>query len=136
MAHIRSAIVCDYAQVREGLLFVSSGGITRIGVSQWPGQVAFFLAGQLEVPTYELSEPHTVHLRVTEAETAIDRWNGQIDFRADAPPPLFPGEPLMVPFALQVGPMAVERPGPYDINVSGENDSTLLTLYLLAPTTG
>lgn len=133
MAHIRSAIVCDFAQVREGLLFVSSGGITRISFPQWPGQASFCLAGQLEVANDEVGQSHTVNLRVTEAQTATDVWLGELNFHAGQPPPLFPGEPMMIPFALSIGPVQVERPGPYDINVSGESDSTLLTLYLLAP---
>ena len=48
MAHVRSAMLCDFAQVREGLLFVSSGGITRVAAPALGAPVSISVAGELE----------------------------------------------------------------------------------------
>ena len=42
-------MLCDFAQVREGLLFVSSGGITRVAAPALGAPVSISVAGELEV---------------------------------------------------------------------------------------
>ena len=41
---IRVATLCDFAQVREGLLFVSSAGITRVYRESFPAPIGVMLA--------------------------------------------------------------------------------------------
>ena len=36
MADLTSALLCDFAQVREGVLFVSSGGVSRLTTTSSP----------------------------------------------------------------------------------------------------
>ena len=62
---IAAAIVCDYTQVREGLLTVVSGGITRLWRDQVPGPFGIELAVLVEVPPEERSDPHELHVTVT-----------------------------------------------------------------------
>lgn len=133
MAHVRSALLCDFAQVREGLLFVSSGGITRIGAPEVGAPVQFSVACELEVLPFEVGETHTVEFKVTSAETSKEVWKATLTINTAANPEgLFPGESLHVPIAFRVGPFAVEQFGPHDLKVSIDNYETeLLTFYVL-----
>ena len=58
------ATLCDFAQVREGLLFVSGGGITRANRSAFPADLGLMLALSVEVSEAELSEPLEIRVRV------------------------------------------------------------------------
>ena len=46
---IRVATICDFAQVRDGLLSVISAGITRVWRSQYPAPLGVMLALVFEV---------------------------------------------------------------------------------------
>ena len=133
MAHVRSAILCDFAQIREGLLFVSSGGITRIATAGPGSPISFHVAGQIEVPATEEGSTVEVGFKVSSAETARDLWSATlaVTTKPDAST-LFPGESTHLPFALPVGPFTAESLGPHDLKVTIDNDETeLLTFYVL-----
>lgn len=133
MAHVRSAILCDFAQVREGLLFVSSGGITRIAAPGTGAPVTFSVAGELEVLPFEAGSTHEMQFKVVMVETSTVVWEATLSISTSATPDgLFPGESLHVPFAFPVGPFPVQAFGPHDLKVSIDNAETeLLTFYLL-----
>lgn len=133
MAHVRSAILCDFAQVREGLLFVSSGGITRIAAPGIGAPVSFSVAGELEVLPLEAGSTHEVEFKVVVAETSLVVWEANLSISTSGSPDgLFPGESLHVPFAFPVGPFPVTALGPHDLKVSIDSAETeLLTFYLL-----
>lgn len=133
MAHVRSAILCDFAQVREGLLFVSSGGITRIAAPGVGSPVGFSVAGELEVGPLESDTTHEVVFKVTSVDTSETMWEATMSVSTNvAPEGLFPGESLHVPYALSVGPFPVRAFGPHDLKVSIDNAETeLLTFYVL-----
>ena len=71
MAHVRSAMLCDFAQVREGLLFVSSGGITRVAAPALGAPVSISVAGELEVLSYEAGTTHEITFKEAAIESAI-----------------------------------------------------------------
>lgn len=133
MAHVRSAILCDFAQVREGLLFVSSGGITRIAAPGIGAPVTFHVAGELEVSPIESGSTHEVTFKVTPVDAAETVWEATLGISTSSSPDgLFPGESLHVPFALPIGPFGITAFGPHDLKVSVDNSETeLLTFYLL-----
>ena len=37
-AQLKALVLCDFAQVREGLLFVQSGGLTRLVAPKFPAK--------------------------------------------------------------------------------------------------
>lgn len=133
MAHVRSAILCDFAQVREGLLFVSSGGITRIAAAGPGAPIGFSIAGELEVLAHEAGGTHEVTFKVTVVETSTTLWEAALSIDTSASGNgLFPGESLHVPFALPVGPFPATAFGPHDLKVSIDSSETeLLTFYVL-----
>jgi len=120
MARLTTLLVCDHAQVRENLLMVLSGGITRLHVPVVPATVHFTVAVVVEVGFFELEEPHEVRMTVIDPETA-----GPIaePFVANLPPdPLaaervHAGEPVLVPLTVGVT-LGVERGGQYDVRIT------------------
>ena len=139
MPILRSTILCDFAQVREGLLFVVSGGITRLALQGPDAPAQVYLAGQLEVSPAEQGRTHTVDVKVTAAESAVDLWRAEMTFTT--PPadeqPTFPGESTFVPLALCIGPFLAPAPGPHDLKISvAGGDTSMSTFYILHPRGG
>ncbi len=128
MARLTSLLVCDHAQVRENLLMVLSGGITRLHVPAIPTAVHFTVAVVVEVPYAELGEPHEVRITVVDPDTA-----GPIaePFVANLPPDpmaadrVHPGEPVLVPLTVGVT-LGVERAGQYDVRVTVDDHAAEL----------
>ena len=133
MAHVRSAILCDFAQVREGLLFVSSGGITRIAAAGPGAPLAFSVAGELEVGAHEAGSTHEIAFKVNVVETSTTVWEASLSISTSpSGEGLYPGESLHVPFAFPVGPFPATSFGPHDLKVTIDNAETeLLTFYVL-----
>src|ERR1700683_4960786 len=72
---IPTAILGDFAQVREGLLFVSSGGVTRVyHQPDWPlpRPLGLHLGLAVEVGPDEIDKVHEVRVRVVQQSTAME----------------------------------------------------------------
>ena len=52
---LTTLLLCDFAQVREGLLFVSSGGISRVVQGTYPANPRLHLAMVVHLPVDSLS---------------------------------------------------------------------------------
>lgn len=61
---LRLAVVCDHAEVREGLLTVVSSGVTRLWRSELPGPLGVMVALQVELDAAERPYPHEIRLVV------------------------------------------------------------------------
>jgi hypothetical protein len=71
------AIICDYAEIREGLLTIVSGGITRLWRPQLPAPMGVFLALQVEVEPKERPFPHELEVRITgPSDKEVGKVNG------------------------------------------------------------
>ena len=64
MARLTAAMLCDFAQVRENLLFVSSAGISRLYHPSAPVRPNLFVAGIVEVGPAEFDRTHELRVRV------------------------------------------------------------------------
>lgn len=126
-------MLCDFAQVREGLLFISSGGITRVAAPELGAPIQFSVACELEVLPFEVGETHTVVFKVVHAETSQTVWEATLTLGTqENPQGLFPGESVHVPLAFRVGPFPVVAFGAHDLKVSIDDYETeLLTFYVL-----
>ena len=60
---VRSATICDFAELREGLVFIVAGGITRVRRASFPAPAAIYLAITLELLQADRAFP--VQLEVT-----------------------------------------------------------------------
>ena len=68
------ATLCDFAQVREGLLFVSSGNITRVSRPAFPTRVDLFLALSFVVDARKESGDYSIEAAVrTESGDPVAR---------------------------------------------------------------
>jgi hypothetical protein len=67
---ITTMLLCDFAQVREGLLTVVSGGVTRVGLSRFPSPTPLYLAIVLYLPPDATDREHAVRVLFKYPETA------------------------------------------------------------------
>lgn len=61
---IAAALLCDAATVREGLLHVLGGGITRIWRPVLPAPLGVVLATVIDIDPSEVGPPHEIHVTV------------------------------------------------------------------------
>lgn len=106
---IDCALLCDAATVREGLLHVLGGGVTRAGRVQWPAPLGLTLAIRVLIHPTEADRPHNLSVQLQgedgERIAAFD-----IGFGINEPGDLQPHEQASVPIALPL-PEAVQLPG-------------------------
>jgi len=120
MARLTSLLICDHAQVRENLLMVLSGGITRLHVPNVPAGVQFTVALVIEVPYFELDQPHEVRLTVIDPETAgpiAEPFVANLPSDPATAQRVFLGEPVLIPLTVGVA-LGVEHAGQYDVRVT------------------
>lgn len=122
--------LCDYANVREGLLNIVSGGITRVAVHNgFPSPIDAHLAMSVYVQPHVVGVAHTgrVILRYPDTATEIAR----IDFEFNVDAERNPGEGLNLPFALPLRGIAFPGPGQVDVSVSLDGSPAgLLSFWL------
>jgi hypothetical protein len=61
---LESALLCDFAEVRDSLLFVVAGGISRLWRSEFPGPMGVQLALIVAIEPAERNVPHELHVDV------------------------------------------------------------------------
>lgn len=123
---ISVATLCDFAQVREGLLFVSSGNITRVGRPAFPTQVNLYLALSFVVEPQNDQGDYTVEARVrshagelvSSATVALSVREGT-NTRAAVASAVVPIQPI------------IKQPGDYLVDVS-VNAEPVIALPLAA----
>ena len=75
---LKAAIICDAASVREGLLHVLGGGITRIWRQDLPAALGVALAVIVDLPPDVMFDPHEVtvdpqHWRIVGRKMQVGR---------------------------------------------------------------
>lgn len=126
---ITTMLLCDFAQVREGLLTVVSGGVTRVGMSRFPAPAPLYLAIVLYLPPDATDHEHAVRVLFKYPETAEKFAEANVSVSPHV------GEELRVegisfPVPLDLRGVVLPKPGLIDIQV--EVDGALqgeLTLH-------
>jgi hypothetical protein len=113
---ITCALLCDAATVREGLLHILGGGVTRLNRSEFPAPIDASLAIQVSVHPTEAGAAHEVELRVLaeDGEMIVQATAG---FAIDDTRALEPGEHFHVPIVLPMNRMGLPRPGGYSVEI-------------------
>lgn len=122
---ITTAMLADFAQVREGLLFVSSGGITRCYREELPAPLGVFLAVVLQLDRVEAERTHELEvILVDEDGGELARIAGEIQI---GEPQLLLNESLNLPITFDLRNIPVERFGNVEARfyVAGELRATL-----------
>lgn len=98
------ALLCDAATVREGLLHVLGGGVTRLARPGFPARVApLALAVRILVHPTEADRQHHLEVRLQGADgEEVAKVN--VDFGVSDPGDLEPGEEVPVPLPLNLPP--------------------------------
>ena len=118
---IRVATICDFAQVREGLLSVLSAGITRVWQTQYPAPLGVMVALIFELAPGSASIPHEVQFRVENADG--DRLaEGAGAIQADPSPGHDPGEMLTLPMVVDFRSLQLPAAGRYQIIINPMSD--------------
>lgn len=115
---LSSALLCDFAQIREGLLFVSSGGVTRLYRSDFPAQMGVCLALVMEAHPTEATRPHELQVIVQGQDgERLAELTGGFQLSADSTAALETGENVQLPQAVDLRLVGIPAAGPHTIEI-------------------
>jgi hypothetical protein len=123
---VTTALLCDSAQVREGLLFVLAGGITRVRRATYPAHLGAALAVVLDLDTIEAERAHEFELVVVgEDGEEVGRVDAEI--KVGETQGVQPGENIHVPLAIDMHALVLPRTGAYELRlyVDGQHRRTV-----------
>lgn len=122
---VSAAILCDFASVRENLITIVGGGVTRVIRPEFPAPMGVALALVLELHQMELGKPHELEVLVQgqDGEQVASIVGGFNLGRAQAEP----GETVLAPMPFDLRNVGVPAPGVYSIEVAvdGTHQRTL-----------
>ena len=117
-AQLKALVLCDFAQVREGLLFVQSGGLTRLAAPSFPAKFPCRVAALVYSPPDEATVAHQVVMKVKSASSALVIATINVALHETAPSAgLARGEGRLVPIVVPLDSVAFPEPGEYDLQV-------------------
>jgi hypothetical protein len=117
---ITTALLADFAQVREGLLFVASGGVTRCYRDTLPAPLGVYLATVLELDRLEAEQVHQLQVVVVDEDgQELAEIAGEIQLGATQ---LMINENLNVPITFDLRNVPVEKFGSVEIRVYVANE--------------
>jgi hypothetical protein len=122
---VTTAMLADFAQVREGLLFVASGGVTRCYRDQLPAPLGVYLATVLELDRMEAEQIHQLQVVVVDEDgQELAEIAGEIQLGATQ---LMINENLNVPITFDLRNVPVEKFGSVEIRlyIANEHRRTL-----------
>lgn len=116
---LTTLLLSDFAQVREQLLFVSSGGISRVVQATFPARPRIYLATVVHVPAGSLGRTHEVMVKLKYPDQAALIGSIAMNINVQQPPQgAAPGEGVNVPHVLDMSPVVFPHPGQVDVQVS------------------
>lgn len=113
---VTTLMVCDFANVRENLLHVLGGGVTRAVVARFPGSAHVSLALVAYVPPDETGRSHDVKISIKRPETAEPLMETTVSIKPVGGQ-LLPGEGAQLPITVDLRGVVIPRPGPLDVQV-------------------
>jgi len=117
-ARLDALILCDFAQIREGLLFVQSGGLTRLVAQTLPAAFGCYVAAMVYMPPNEAVEAHHMVMKIKSADTATLVATINVDLHeVPRPTGLLAGEGRQVPVVIPMHKVVFQRAGRYDLQV-------------------
>jgi hypothetical protein len=130
---LTTAILADFAQVREGLLHVVSGGITRAYRAELPGPLSINLAIVVQMDAVETQRPHDFLVVVMDEDGGeLAKVEGQFQLESGE---LGVGETTQLPIAFDLRNATVSRYGSHTVGiyVDGHNQENLQLTVLPQP---
>lgn len=131
---ITTAVLCDFAQVRDRLLFVSSGAVSRLYRAELPSQLGVNLALIIEVPRDAAGKPQKLTVRVVNrhgAEMSHVVTTFQVGEEG-----LFPNEIQQIPMIVSLARTPVKAWGTHQVRVFLNDDLVQTVTCYVVPSTG
>lgn len=115
--NIDCALLCDAATVREGLLHILGGGITRLHRAEYPSALGTALAVRVMVHPTEADRSHQFETRLL-SEDGEEVGSVQVNFEMSHPVAVLrPGEELSVALPLSLHGLGIPHPGAYSFEL-------------------
>ena len=122
-ARLDALILCDFAQVREGLLFVQSGGLTRLAAPVFPASFGCNIAAMVHLPPDAAVDAHSMVMKVKAADTVTLLATINVALHEHPrPTTLAPGEARQVPIVVPLHQVKFPGPGQYDLQVDIDDE--------------
>ena len=130
MLDLSTAVLCDFAQVRDRLLFVSSGAVSRLYRRDLPSPLGLMVGLVIEVPLEDSGVEHTLRADVVnrhgDALATV-----QNTFRV-GDEGLFPHEVQQVPLVLSITGVRARTWGTHQVRLTLDDElMRALTLYIV-----
>lgn len=129
---LSTLLLSDFAQVRDRLLFVSSGGVSRVVQSAFPAHPRIHLAMVVHLPVGTLGRSHRVLIKLKYPDHAAVIAQIEIKINLDQVAGANPGEGINVPQVIDLAPIAFAHPGQVDVQVAIDDEPAGdLTFWML-----
>jgi hypothetical protein len=132
---LTTLLLCDYANIREGMLNIVSGGITRIATSTgFPSHIDAHLAMSVYVHPHRINDTHNGRIIFRYPDTVEEIARIEFQFHGDAQ--LNPGEGLNFHFALPLQSITAMKPGQIDVSVTVDESPLGLISFWMSDASG
>ncbi len=133
---IQTAILCDFATVREGLLHVLGGGLTRLWRPRLPAPLGLSLAMLAEVPFDRAQLPHEFKVEIIgPGHETVALLTGTFGINpGPGPLRLEQGEDVLIPAVVHLLNVGVGRHGLHILTATVDGVATvILRFWVLHP---
>ena len=128
---ISAAFLCDFAEVREGLLMAVGGGITRLWRDQYPASIGASLAMLVDLSPSDLNVKHDIVAAIQGPDQPVGEL--RVEFQTGGGQDLQAGESVVAPLAIDLRPVQLPGPGSYSINISIDNEFVRAVSFVAQP---
>lgn len=130
MLDLSTAVLCDFAQVRDRLLFVSSGAVSRLYRSELPSPIGLMVGLIIEVPLEDAGMNHSLRAEVINRHGTVLATLDNVFRVGDEG--LFPHEVQQVPLVLSITGVRARTWGTHQIRLYLDDELVrALTLYVV-----
>jgi hypothetical protein len=130
MLDLSTAVLCDFAQVRDRLLFVSSGAVSRLYRQELPSPLGLMVGLVIEVPLEDAGMDHQLRAEVINRHGTVLATLENTFRVSDVG--LFPHEVQQVPLVLSITGVRARTWGTHQVRLYLDGDLVrALTLYVV-----
>ena len=134
MLDLSTAVLCDFAQVRDRLLFVSSGAVSRLYRQELPSPLGLMVGLVIEVPLEDAGMEHELRAEVINRHGTVLATLENTFRVSDAG--LFPHEVQQVPLVLSITGVRARTWGTHQVRLYLDSDLVRALTLDVVPAAG